>query len=203
MFIESSKRTSIGMLLGYARVSKGDDQNNLLQVNALWAAGCKKLFEESASGGRFDRPVLHQMLDELQPGDTVVVWKLDRLSRSLMDVLRIMDRIEEARAGFRSLTESLDTTTPAGRMLMQVVGSFAEFERSLIRERTLAGLAAARAAGRIGGRRRKLDEDGRKEIAEAVLSRRHTGVDMAKLSGVSEATVSRIVAAYRRSEKNI
>ena len=132
-------------------------------------------------------PVVHQMLDELQPGDTVVVWKLDRLSRSLMDVLRIMDRIEEARAGFRSLTESLDTTTPAGRMLMQVVGSFAEFERSLIRERTLAGLAAARAAGRIGGRPRKLDEDGRKEIAEAVLSRRHTGVDMARLCGVSKS----------------
>ena len=130
---------------------KGDDQTNLLQAKALRAAGCKRLFEEAASGGRWDRPELHRMLDQLRAGDTLVVWKLDRLSRSLKDVLHIMERIAQAGAGFRSITESIDTTTPAGRMMMQMVGSFAEFERAMIRERTSAGRAAARAEGRVGG----------------------------------------------------
>ena len=145
------------MLLGYARVSKGDEQSNAVQAKALRAAGCRRIFEEAASGGRWDRPELHRMLDQLRQGDVVVVWKLDRLSRSLKDVLHIMERIGDAGAGFRSITEAIDTTTPAGRMMMQMVGTFAEFERAMIRERTSAGLAAARAEGRIGGRRKKLD----------------------------------------------
>ena len=185
------------MLLGYARVSKGDEQNNALQAKALRAAGCRKLFEESASGGRWDRPELHRMLDQLREGDTVVVWKLDRLSRSLKDVLHIMERIAEAGAGFRSVTEHIDTTTPAGRMMMQMVGSFAEFERAMIRERTSAGLAVARAEGRVGGRRKKLDSAKRREIAESVITGRKSGADMARLYNVSQPTVSRIVAAYR------
>jgi DNA invertase Pin-like site-specific DNA recombinase len=105
------------------------------------------------------------MIEQLRDGDVVVVWKLDRLSRSLKDLLHIMDRIETAGSGFRSLTEAIDTTTAAGRMMMQMVGSFAEFERAMIRERTSAGLAQARAEGRIGGRRRKLGEKQRREIA--------------------------------------
>ena len=141
-----------GMLLGYARVSKGDEQNNALQARALKAAGCRKLFEEAASGGRWDRPQLHRMLDQLRDGDTVVVWKLDRLSRSLKDVLHIMERIVEAGAGFRSVTESIDTTTPAGRMMMQMVGSFAEFERAMIRERTSAGRGSRGWAPQEAGR---------------------------------------------------
>ena len=185
------------MLLGYARVSKGDEQNNALQARALKAAGCRKLFEEAASGGRWDRPELHRMLDQLREGDTVVVWKLDRLSRSLKDVLHIMERIAEAGAGFRSLTESIDTTTPAGRMMMQMVGSFAEFERAMIRERTSAGLAAARAEGRVGGRRKKLDAAKRREIAESVITGRKSGAEMARLYNVSQPTVSRIVAQHR------
>ena len=148
-------RPAAALLLGYARVSKGDEQNNALQTKALKAAGCRRLFEEAASGGRWDRPELHRLLDHLREGDTVVVWKLDRLSRSLKDVLHIMERIGNAGAGFRSITENIDTTTPAGRMMMQMVGAFAEFERAMIRERTSAGLAAARAEGRIGGRRKK------------------------------------------------
>jgi DNA invertase Pin-like site-specific DNA recombinase len=132
------------MLLGYARVSKEDDQTNLLQAKALRNAGCRRIFEEAASGGRWDRPELHRMLDQLREGDVVVVWKLDHLSRSLKDVLHIMERIGEVGAGFRSITEAIDTTTPTGRMMMQMVGSFAEFERAMIRERTSAGLAAAR-----------------------------------------------------------
>jgi DNA invertase Pin-like site-specific DNA recombinase len=196
-FAKDSAPASSGMLLGYARVSKGDEQNNALQAKALRAAGCRKLFEEAASGGRWDRPELHRMLDQLREGDTVVVWKLDRLSRSLKDVLHIMERIAEAGAGFQSVTESIDTTTPAGRMMMQMVGSFAEFERAMIRERTSAGLAVARAEGRIGGRRKKLDVSKRHEIAESVITGRKSGAEMARLYNVSQPTVSRIVAAHR------
>ena len=133
-----------GMLLGYARVSRGDEQSNKVQAKALRAAGCRRIFEEAASGGRWDRPELHRMLDQLREGDVVVVWELDRLSRSLKDVLHIMELIGGASAGFRSITEAIDTTTPAGRMMMQMVGAFAEFERSMPRERTKAGLDATR-----------------------------------------------------------
>jgi DNA invertase Pin-like site-specific DNA recombinase len=188
---------SEGLLLGYARISKGDEQTNTLQTKALKASGCRRLYEEAASGGRWDRPELQRMLDQLREGDTVVVWKLDRLSRSLKDVLHIMERIAEAGAGFRSITEHIDTTTPAGRMMMQMVGSFAEFERAMIRERTSAGLAAARAEGRVGGRRKKLNDSKRREIAESVITGRKTAADMARLYNISQPTVSRIVAQHR------
>lgn len=191
------------MLIGYARVSKGDEQSNKAQARALSEAGCKRLFEEKASGGRWDRPELHRMLDQLRDGDTVVVWKLDRLSRSLKDVLHLMDRITSAGAGFRSLTEAIDTTTAAGRMMMQMVGSFAEFERAMIWERTTTGLPQARAEGRIGGRRKKLDPKKRREIAESVLSGRKSGAEMARLYDISEPTVSRIVAEHRHNLETI
>jgi len=192
-----AKSASKGLLIGYARVSKGDDQSNILQARALRAVGCRRIFEEAASGGRWDRPELHRMLDQVREGDTVVVWKLDRLSRSLKDVLHIMERIGKAGAGFRSITEAIDTTTATGRMMMQMVGAFAEFERAMIRERTSAGLAAARAEGRIGGRRKKLGPAKRREIAESVISGRKTGAEMARLYNISAPTVSRIVAAHR------
>jgi DNA invertase Pin-like site-specific DNA recombinase len=131
-----------GLLLGYARVSKADDQDNAAQVKALRLAGCKRVFEEKASGGRWDRPQLHNVLGQLREGDVLVVWKLDRLSRSLKDLLHIMEQVSDAGAGFRSITEAVDTTTSAGRMVMQMLGSFAEFERSMVRERTRVGLAA-------------------------------------------------------------
>jgi DNA invertase Pin-like site-specific DNA recombinase len=198
-FVKDQERAG-GLLLGYARVSKGDEQNNTLQTKALRGAGCRRLFEEAASGGRWDRPELRRMLDQLREGDMVVVWKLDRLSRSLKDVLHIMERIAEAGAGFRSLTENIDTTTPAGRMMMQMVGSFAEFERAMIRERTSAGLAAARAEGRTGGRRKKLDAAKRHEIAESVITGRKSGADMARLYNISQPTVSRIVAEHRMAQ---
>jgi Resolvase, N terminal domain len=132
-FLEAMKK---GLLLGYARVSKVDDQDNAAQVKELRQAGCKRVFEEKASGGRWDRPQLHNILDQLREGDVLVVWKLDHLSRSLKDLLHIMEKVCGAGAGFRSLTEAVDTTTPAGRMMMQMLGSFAEFERSMVRERT-------------------------------------------------------------------
>src|SRR3984957_18310477 len=196
-FAKGIPRANKGLLLGYARVSRGDDQSNTMQARALRAAGCRRIFEEEASGGRWDRPELHRLLDHLREGDTIVVWKLDRLSRSLKDVLHIMERIAQAGAGFRSITENLDTTTPAGRMMMQMVASFAEFERAMIRERTSAGLAAARAEGRVGGRRKKLDAAKRREIAESVITGRKTGAEMARLYNVSAPTVSRIVAQHR------
>lgn len=188
------------MIFGYSRVSKGDDQNARLQVQAFKAADVEKTFRETASGGRWDRPVLHKMLEQLRRGDIVVVWKLDRLSRSLKDLLVIMERIDQAGAGFRSLTESIDTTTPAGRMMMQMVGSFAEFEREMIRERTKAGLQAAREEGRVGGRRPKLREDQKADIIENVLSGRKTGAQMARLYNVSEATISRVMAQKRQPQ---
>lgn len=189
------------MLIGYARISKGEEQNNALQIQALKQAGVERIFEESASGGRWDRPILHQMLDQLRKGDTVVVWKLDRLSRSLKDLLLLMEKIDKVGAGFRSLTEEIDTTTPAGRMMMNMVGTFAEFERAIIRERTNAGLAAARAEGRIGGRRKKLSAAQRSDIADNVISGRKTGAEMGRLYNVSPPTISRIVSEYHLEHK--
>ncbi len=137
------------------------------------------------------------MLDQLREDDTMVVLKLDRLLRSLKDVLHIMERIAEAGAGFRSVTENTDTTMSAGRMMMQVVGSFAGFERAMIRERTSAGLAVARTEGRVGGRRKKLDLMKRREIAESVITGRKSGAEMARLYEISQPAVSRTVAQHR------
>ena len=185
------------MQFGYARVSKGEDQSTTAQRRLLREAGAEKVCEETMSGGRWDRPQLTRLLDQLRPGDVVMVWKLDRLSRSLKDLLHLLERIETAGAGFRSLTESIDTTTAAGRMLMQMLGSFAEYERAMVKERTTAGLAAARAEGRVGGRRPKLTIQQRADIIENVRSGRRTAAQMARLYKVSEPTISRILAADR------
>jgi DNA invertase Pin-like site-specific DNA recombinase len=182
------------MLIGYARVSKSDEQDTRLQIRALKHAGVSKIYEEKASGGRWDRPELQRMLEHLRKGDVVVVWKLDRLSRSLRDLILIMDKIAAAHGGFRSLTESVDTTTPAGRMLMQILGSFAEFERSMIRERTRAGLDAARSQGRLGGRKPKLKPEQIAEVRKMVLSGRKSAADAARLFGVHPATISRLLS---------
>lgn len=180
------------MYLGYARVST-DDQATEAQLDALKKAGCERVFEEHASGGRWDRPELHRMLDQLRTGDVVVVWKLDRLSRSLKDLLSIMEKIDAAGAGFRSLTEAIDTTTPAGRMMMQMVGVFAEFEREMIRERTRAGLERARKKGRHPGRKPKLSDGQRREIRDLVTSGKHSEAEAARLFGVHRSTVSRVM----------
>lgn len=183
------------MRIGYARVSKSDGQNTAAQVAALREAGTERIYEEQASGGRLDRPELHRLIDQLQPGNVVIVWKLDRLSRSLSDLLQIMEKIEAAGAGFRSLTEAVDTTTPAGRMMMQMVGSFAEFEREMIRQRTRAGLERARCEGRTGGRRPKLTVQQRREAVEMVSSGRRTAAEAARLFQVHPSTIGRIVKA--------
>src|ERR1700732_677694 len=158
------------------------------------SAGCEKIFREKASGGRWDRPELLRLLDQMRKGDVLVVSRLDRLSRSLRDLLMIMERIKEADAGFRSLSEAIDTTTAPGRMMMQMVGAFAEFERAILRERTMAGLDAARKRGRIGGRRPKLRPQQQEEIVSMVSKGTKTGADAARLFNVHPATVSRILA---------
>ena len=186
------------MLLGYARVSKSDDtQDTGAQVSALKSAGCKRVFEDKASGGRWDRPELHRLLDQLRAGDTLVVWKLDRLSRSLKDLLHILERVEAVGARFRSLTEAIDTSGPAGRMLMQMLGSFAEFERAMVRERTRAGLRAAAARGRKGGRQPKLTPEQKAEILDGLGSGRKSAADLARLFRVHRATISRLAAQKR------
>lgn len=180
------------MLIGYARIST-KDQDTLAQVTALEAAGCELIFKEKASGGRWARPELHHLLGQLRKGDTVVVWKLDRLSRSLKDLLTLIDKISQAGAGFRSLTESIDTTSPGGRMMMQIIGTFAEFERSMLRERTRIGLDAARKQGRVGGRPPKLATHQQKEIVRLVKSGKKTAAEAARLFKVHPSTVSRIL----------
>jgi DNA invertase Pin-like site-specific DNA recombinase len=171
------------MLIGYARISTSEQDTKM----------CELIFREKASGGRWERPELHKLLSQLRKGDVLVVWKLDRLSRSLRDVLTIMERLQEKKAGFRSLTEAVDTTTPAGRMMMQMVGAFAEFERAMLKQRTKAGLDAARKEGRIGGRRPKLKPQQQQEIVRLVRAGKKTAADAARLFGVHPATVSRLL----------
>jgi DNA invertase Pin-like site-specific DNA recombinase len=180
------------MLIGYARVSS-IEQDTTAQVAALKTAGCELIFREKAGGGRWDRPELHKLLSQIRKDDVLVVWKLDRLSRSLRDLLTIMEKVQGIKAGFRSLTEAIDTTTPAGRMMMQMVGSFAEFERAMLKERTKAGLDSARKEGRIGGRPPKLKPQQQQEIIKLVSRGKKTAADAARLFGVHPATVSRLL----------
>jgi len=145
------------MLIGYARVSTLD-QHLHLQEDALQAAGCEKLYRDTASGAKTERPGLEKALEDLRSGDTLVVWKLDRLGRSLKHLVETVQALGEKGIGFRSLQESIDTTTSGGKLVFHLFAALAEFERDIIRERTQAGLAAARARGRKGGRPRGMDE---------------------------------------------
>jgi DNA invertase Pin-like site-specific DNA recombinase len=142
------------VLIGYARVST-DEQDTALQLDALINAGCGTVFHDKASGASAYRPALDDALKNLKPGDTLVAWRLDRLGRSLQQLIAIVTMLEQRRVGFRSLTEAIDTTTAGGRLLFHIMGALAEFERSLIAERTRAGMAAAKARGRHVGRPRK------------------------------------------------
>lgn len=151
------------MLIGYERVSS-DDQNLNLQHDALTKAGCNRIFSEKMSGAKDDRPELAAAISFLRPGDTLVVWRLDRLGRSLKNLLTIIEDLNDRGIGFKSLTESIDTTSSTGKLIFSIFGAIAEFERQLIRERTLAGLASARARGRKGGRRQLISD---KKVAAA------------------------------------
>ncbi|PSB23502.1 recombinase family protein [Stenomitos frigidus] len=143
------------MLIGYERVSTGD-QNLALQHDALQAAGCEKIFSDKLSGAKADRPGLKEAFEFARKGDTIVVWRLDRLGRSLKDLMTLVESLEPRAIGFRSLQENIDTTSSGGKLIFHMFGALAEFERNLMRERTQAGLQAARARGRKGGRQQKL-----------------------------------------------
>jgi DNA invertase Pin-like site-specific DNA recombinase len=180
----------MGHLLGYARVSTTDQQPHL-QVDTLAAAGCYRVFTETASGARTDRPALKQVLDQLRPGDTQVVWKLDRLGRSLRHLVDTVSGLAERDIGFRSLQESIDTTTPGGKLVFHVFAALAEFERDLVRERTSAGLAAARARGRRGGRPSVLTGHKLQVAQEMHASGQYSVAAIAKTLGVSRASIYR------------
>jgi DNA invertase Pin-like site-specific DNA recombinase len=178
------------MLIGYARVST-NEQSLDLQLDALKQAGCEKLFTDTISGASSDRPGLREALEYLREGDVLVVWRLDRLGRSLQHLIETITALEKRKVGFKTLQESIDTTSPAGRLVFHVFGALAEFERELIRERVAAGLAAARARGRKGGRPRKLD--GRKvALARSMLKDPNSNVsEVARTLGVDRTTLYR------------
>ena len=178
------------MLVGYARVSTRE-QNQALQLDALRAAGCGRVYTEQASGAQRDRPELTAALDYAREGDTLVVWKLDRLARSIRQLIETVEDLERRRIGLRSLTEAIDTATPGGRLVFHVFAALAEFERSVIRERTAAGLEAARARGRKGGRPRRLSAA---DLAAARALLRDPGItvgEVARRLRVGPATLYR------------
>jgi len=181
------------MTVGYARVSTLD-QDPALQQDALEQAGCKQIFTDTISGAKAERPGLDEALRLLREGDTLVVWRLDRLGRSLKYLIEMMSTLNERGIGFRSLTEQIDTTTSGGKLVFHVFGALAEFERDLIRERTKAGLAAARARGRLGGRRKTLDTSTKVAMAQALYDNRDNSIrDICKTLGISRATLYRYI----------
>ncbi|MFG2140287.1 recombinase family protein [Streptomyces sp. NPDC048650] len=187
--------TTTGHLIGYARVST-DDQEAQLQHDALNEAGCARIFTDKASGKNTDRPELAAALDYLRPGDTLCVWKLDRFARSLIDLVTMVDGLAARGIGFKVLTgalASIDPNTPDGRLMLQVVGAMAEFERSLIKDRTRAGLEAAKAQGRTGGRPTVMDAD-KLAAAKARRAKGESVTAVAKAVGVSRATLYRALA---------
>jgi DNA invertase Pin-like site-specific DNA recombinase len=185
------------MLVGYARVST-QDQTLDLQKDALEKAGCRKLFTDTASGAKAERKGLEEALAYVREGDTLVVWRLDRLGRSLNHLIETVADLDGRKIGFKSLTESIDTTTSGGKLVFHIFGALAEFERDIIRERTQAGLQAARARGRLGGRRRAKALDTPKKVAMAqalYADKSHTVGDICKTLNVSRATLYRYVRA--------
>ena len=179
------------MLFGYARVST-EDQNLELQIDALLKAGCERIFKEKVSGKNTDRPELQKLLGQVRAGDTIMVWKLDRLGRSLKDLINLVTTFEENQISFVSLNDNINTSSPTGRLIFNLFASFAEFERAIIKERTNAGLAAARARGRKGGRPAGLSKTA---ISKAILAKdlydkkEKTVDEIAKLLNIGRGTV--------------
>ncbi|MGF1525534.1 MAG: recombinase family protein, partial [Candidatus Competibacterales bacterium] len=178
------------MLIGYARVST-QDQNPGLQIDALKAAGCERVFEEKASGAQRERPQLMAALEYARAGDTIVVWKLDWLARSIKQLIETVEDLGERGIGFQSLTEAIDTQTAGGKLVFHIFASLAEFERSIIRERTMAGLASARARGRLGGRPSSLTDNDLQMARAMLIDPAITVNQVAKKLGVSPATLYR------------
>lgn len=176
------------MLIGYARVST-DDQNLNLQYDALKNAGCEKIFDDQITGSKMQRPGLEAALEFAREGDVVVVWRLDRLSRSLKDLIEMVALLDSKKIGLKSLHESIDTSSSSGKLIFHIFGALAEFERNLIRERTHAGLQAARARGRNGGRPKKLSTDKAKLAIKLYEEKLHSIQKICELIGVSKPTL--------------
>jgi DNA invertase Pin-like site-specific DNA recombinase len=183
------------MVIGYARVST-DEQINEAQLRELRKAGCKRIYQEKVSGKTADRPELTKCLDRLDEGDTLVVWRLDRLGRSMKDLLEIVSGLESRKVIFVSLKERFDTGTAAGRLIFHFFAALTQFQRELILENTLSGLAAARARGRRGGRKRILDSGQIAAIVTLWDSNKHTKAEIGARFGVSKSTVDRIVRPH-------
>ncbi len=180
------------MLIGYARVSTAD-QTLDLQRDALKGAGCVKTFTDTASGAKAERKGLQEAIEYVREGDVLVVWRLDRLGRSLKDLIEIISRLDAQKIGFKSVTENIDTTTSGGKLIFHIFGALAEFERNLIRERTNAGLQAARSRGMKGGRPKSLT-DKKIEIARQLYADKNNSVEeICKTLGVSRMTLWRYV----------
>lgn len=182
------------MLLGYARVSTDDQQLNL-QHDALNQVGCDQIFADQVSGAAADRPGLRRLLEHARVGDTIVVWRLDRLGRSLKDLIDMVAVLEGKGIGLKSLHESIDTTSSAGKLIFHIFGALAEFERTLIRERTQAGLQAARARGRTGGRPKALTPDQQALAVKLYREKQHTIAQICQLLGISKPTLYKYLTA--------
>ncbi|KAA8976140.1 recombinase family protein [Halospina sp. K52047b] len=181
------------MLIGYARVST-QDQTAEFQVDALEKAGCEQVFQEKVTGKSKERPELSQCLRTLRKGDVLVVWKLDRLARSLKDLVEIVQDLNDREIGFKSLTEAIDTTSSGGRLVFHIFGALAEFEHDLIRERTKAGLEAARARGRKGGRKPAMSDADAKKAAAMLSDPKITKREVAEHFKVSRTTLNASLA---------
>ncbi len=181
------------MNVGYIRVSK-HEQHEDLQRDALAAAKCEQIFTDKLSGATAQRKGLEDALAYLRPGDTFVVWKLDRAGRSLAHLMELLKNLQQREISFISLTEQIDTTTPSGKLIFHLMAALAEFERDLIRERTNAGLAAARARGNVGGRPRKLQSNAKVALARQLFaSKEHSIPELCSALGISRATLYRYV----------
>lgn len=182
------------MRIGYARVST-DDQHLHLQRDALIAAECTKIYEDKTSGAKVSRPGLELALEVAREDDVLVIWRLDRLGRSLKDLIQTMETLESRGIGLESLQEAIATTTSGGRLVFHVFAALAEFERNLIRERTQAGLIAARARGRRGGRPKALDPARRRLALKLYAERQHSVEEICRLMGISKPTLYKYIAA--------
>ena len=189
------------MLVGYARVSTSQ-QDTALQIDALKAAGCERIFEEKASGAQRDRPQLKAALEFMRSGqDTFVCYRLDRVARSLKQLIETVEGLEARGIGFKSLNEQIDTTSAGGKLVFHIFASLSEFEKSLIKSRTMAGLEAARARGRIGGRPKLINDDKLKVAKTLLANSDMTVTDIAKQIEVSPATLYRYLPAARAEAK--
>ena len=182
------------MKIGYARVST-NDQDTHLQIDALTSAGCELIYQEKQSGAKKDRPELQQCLKSLREGDVLIVWKLDRLGRSLQHLIEVVNDLEVRNIGFQSITENIDTTSSTGKLIFHIFGSLAEFERGLIRDRVKAGLEAAKKRGKKFGRPDALD-DRAKEMAVAMFNGGAPKIDIAKHFGVTRQTIYALLKSY-------